>query len=797
MRSIKISIEKPPRHKRIKLIYNFQTDYHRKITLARNLKRNVKRFVLKELQDSDPDSSDCSSSSRDLELSKYSIDSENLSDTMSSQNSDSNVDTQETDNRLSSVQVGSNSEAFFKTESNNLDGITNLKINDNLTNCEETGSTKKPVTYFDESLKSIKLHKPEGIADSKQVNDLNNSVVSDNSEQSVYIADSKDAFELEKNCNSESCQLDGLVASGETGNANNSVELDNQKETNNSEKSHNLEKEDDNNDISVERTQNEYLASQQKALRHLKMAIQHIVHLKDLLSVALEKRYLSFDGIMDAMDDEIVTTKTKEEFDGFERIQQNFPRLSKVFKTEASKLKGQRTPINYYQNLQRLVNNWGGFHEGKRIFGRLKSLSENSDYVNIFEVVKSVTPINDDKPTTSKNAVNNVETNLKVILPPELMGVAYLHIQITHEYVDCFRTALNNVVPQEDNVEGEEWEKTLQQAQNVLTSRELFDYLASETVTLTAVTPHLVMDNIILLTIHPGVQLIITLCEAHNYDMKECCLSSYYDCILKSSLQQLILKEILKNERVVMPHPASAPFSANEQEFLAGPSAFRGEFVQKKQEKSFLEKFIMYAKNIYLVQRIKSLFDEWSRETTDTQMILHLMPFSDVTKVCFKLQLIIQGYEGLVNSAVSIEIMEGTIKCIYISGEVYRNLKDPIELRDVLRNLISIHKILCVQRLSEFMGWIVLSCHKNLHDSQLGIFSSCMISLPTESIRISVTISHEPDVDPRVLVSRSLRNNLQVQVQELREVQLDRMIGKNFLEKFDILLGLYSKAMKH
>ena len=60
------------------------------------------------------------------------------------------------------------------------------------------------------------------------------------------------------------------------------------------------------------------------------------------------------------------------------------------------------------------------------------------------------------------------------------------------------------------------WQEKLENAQNVLFCKELFNQLAKEAVSLQPAIPHLVVGNQITATIFPGIHLLIALCHSDS-----------------------------------------------------------------------------------------------------------------------------------------------------------------------------------------------------------------------------------------------------------------------------------------
>lgn len=142
---------------------------------------------------------------------------------------------------------------------------------------------------------------------------------------------------------------------------------------------------------------------------------------------------------------------------------------------------------------------------------------------------------------------------------------------------------------------------------------------------------------------------------------------------------------------------------------------------------------------------------------------------------------------------------------------------EPQELRDLIFCHINQHQILAVQALAKCMGWQFLSNSSHLglgNVEPLGNASSCMLASPTgnysdfyDSILIiffigdrviavrcepqagvQVSIAHSPRTDffPSRLVSERKWEHLGGAFRDLR---LDKMEGKNFLHKMELLMA--------
>lgn len=196
----------------------------------------------------------------------------------------------------------------------------------------------------------------------------------------------------------------------------------------------------------------------------------------------------------------------------------------------------------------------------------------------MFEVTKAededgvVSPPGSPRPGNSNIVSPKTNSTLRVNVPTELQGVAYIKV-ITQKDQEDLVTATVNLQGHGPNITQPPvgiWQKTLEFAQNVLFCKELFNQLAREAVQLQAPIPHVVVGNQIRATLLPGIQLIISLCHTTSFDSPNAGPINDHDHVLEHSLHQLLREVHHKNTHHPFPHPASGPIGPSKKRMLAG-----------------------------------------------------------------------------------------------------------------------------------------------------------------------------------------------------------------------------------
>ncbi|RZC35281.1 mediator of RNA polymerase II transcription subunit 17 [Asbolus verrucosus] len=263
------------------------------------------------------------------------------------------------------------------------------------------------------------------------------------------------------------------------------------------------------------------------ARNKLRNAFQEVCVLADVLAIAKDKRYM----VLDPVQQEPIETKPmvqiyarKKALAGAASVLLTGAERLKTSQNEAAR---NRAVPDFHIELLRLRQNWRLKKVSNTIIGDLSYRTAGSKYTQTgtFEVTKAE---DDDKtnsppsspvpggPTPTKN-----NSALRVLIPSELQGVAYIEVLCQKDQEDLCSANINLLGsgPPASNPDMH-WQQKLEAAQNVLFCKELFNQLAKEAVQLQAPIPHMVVGNQIMATVFPGIQLIIGLCHSTTGDKK-------------------------------------------------------------------------------------------------------------------------------------------------------------------------------------------------------------------------------------------------------------------------------------
>ncbi|KRT83710.1 hypothetical protein AMK59_4609 [Oryctes borbonicus] len=543
----------------------------------------------------------------------------------------------------------------------------------------------------------------------------------------------------------------------------------------------------------------------------LRSALQEVCVLADVLAIAKDKRYV----VLDPVQQEPIDTKP---------IVQMYARkkalagAANVLLTGAERLKNSQNEAvqnrsNFHFELLRLRQNWRLKKVSNSIIGDLSYRTAGSKYSQpgIFEVSKAEDEEKSSSPPNSPlpGAQPSVKSYsaLRVTVPSELQGVAYISVLCQKDQEDLFSTNVNLLSsgPSTSNTDVH-WQQKLEAAQNVLFCKELFNQLAKEAVQLQAPIPHMVVGNQIMATVLPGIQLIIGLCHSTSGDKKipaAAPAKTEHDHVLEHSLHQLLREVHHRNTHHPFPHPASGPLGPSKKRSLAGPNATdRYDLLEMTKSETLLEQIIKQAQHFFMRIRIGYVLDTIAKEVKDPLICSHWNSLNSPTQSCVKINIITHGYDVVYRTPLVIHIGEKTLKCICRDGKVMHMSYEPQELRDLIFCHINQHQILAVQSLAKIMGWQFLanSLHLGIGSVELlGNASSCILASPNGdrliAVRcvppqtgVQVSVAHSPRSDffPSRLVTERKWEHLGGQ---FRDVRLDKMEGRNFLHKMELLMA--------
>uniref|UniRef100_A0A1B6HAW6 Mediator of RNA polymerase II transcription subunit 17 n=4 Tax=Homalodisca TaxID=139475 RepID=A0A1B6HAW6_9HEMI len=348
------------------------------------------------------------------------------------------------------------------------------------------------------------------------------------------------------------------------------------------------------------------------------------------------------------------------------------------------------------------------------------------------------------------------------------------------------------------------WQQRLEAAQNVLFCKELFNQLAKEAVQLQSPIPHMVVGNQIMATVLPGLQMIIELC--HSGTGKKSSTpqnqSPDHDHVLEHSLHQLLREVHHKNTHHPFPHPSSAPIGPSKRRCLAGPNAAdRHQLLEMSKSQTLLEEIIQQAQHFFMRLRTQYVLDAIAKDVKDPLIVSHWNGLNSPTLSCVKVNIVSSGYDTICRTSLVVHIGEKSLKCVGRDGRVVHMSYETQELRDLIYCQIYQHQITGVQALAKCMGWQFLanSFHLGIGAVEmLGNASSCILASPIGDRMIAVrceplggvqvSIAHSPRKDffSGQLVKERKWENLGG---AFKEVRWDKMEGKNFLNKMELLMA--------
>lgn len=544
----------------------------------------------------------------------------------------------------------------------------------------------------------------------------------------------------------------------------------------------------------------------------LRNALTEVCVLADVLTIAKEKRYM----VLDPVPQEQIETKPMVQVYARKKALAGAASVlltgAERLRTSQTELVRNRTTPDFHIELLRLRQNWRLKKVSNSIIGDLSYRTAGSKYTQtgMFEVTKAEEDEKSNSPPASPSPsgtpVTKSNSALRVTVPSELQGVAYIEVLCQKDQEDLCSANINLLGSAPASTSPDmHWQQKLEAAQNVLFCKELFNQLAKEAVQLQAPIPHMVVGNQIMATVLPGIQLIIGLCHSTSNDKKTVVpppTKTEHDHVLEHSLHQLLREVHHKNTHHPFPHPSSGPLGPSKKRCLAGPmAADRYELLEMTKSQTLLEQIIQQAQHFFMRMRTEYVLDTIAKEVKDPLIVSHWNSLNSPTQSCVKINIMTHGYDAVCRTPLVIHVGEKSLKCICRDGKVMHMSYEPQELRDLIFYHINQHQILAVQALAKCMGWQFLanSSHLGLGTVEpLGNASSCILSSPTgdrviavrcepqTGVQVSIAYSPRSDFFPSRLVSERKWEHLGGAFRDLR---LDKMEGKNFLHKMELLMA--------
>jgi mediator of RNA polymerase II transcription subunit 17 len=416
----------------------------------------------------------------------------------------------------------------------------------------------------------------------------------------------------------------------------------------------------------------------------LKDALTEMAVLSDVITVATRdcgkdpatgnpRRYMVLDGPVQYEPPEPRPTVTllakKKSLDVPAKILQAGAEHLKSLQNENKK---NRTAEDFHFELLRLRQNWRLKKVSNTILGDLSYRTAGSQYKQsgVFEVVKAddsaSLPVADSATaamaaasastaagSSAADADKAQKSALKVNVPSELEGIAYIQVTIQKESEQLVTTNLSHFGAFGANPPDQHWQKKLEAAQNVLFCKELFAQLAKEAIKLQAPIPHMVVGNQITASLFLDIQLIISLCHSTGSE-KKCGGGSGgsgagggaaaasggtggsasapppqsqrdHSHVLEHSLHQLLRLQHSRNINPDSPCLSSAPVGISKRRRLAGPrAADRRSLMDMATRQTLLEQIIQQAQHVVLRLRTMFVLDTMAKDLKDPLITCHL-----------------------------------------------------------------------------------------------------------------------------------------------------------------------------
>ncbi|PSN33125.1 Mediator of RNA polymerase II transcription subunit 17 [Blattella germanica] len=519
----------------------------------------------------------------------------------------------------------------------------------------------------------------------------------------------------------------------------------------------------------------------------LRNALTEVCVLADVLAIAKEKRYMVLDPVpQDPMETKpmVQVYARKKALAGAAAV---LLAGAERLRASQNELARNRTTPDFHIELLRLRQNWRLKKVSNSIIGDLSYRTAGSKYAQtgMFEVTKAEEePQVTGSPPPSPGAATGAgppkaSSALRVTVPSELQGVAYIEVLCQKDQEDLCSATINLLGsgPTSTNPDVH-WQQKLEAAQNVLFCKELFNQLAKEAVL-------------------PGIQLIIGLCHSTGTDKKPTptpSQKSEHDHVLEHSLHQLLREVHHKNTHHPFPHPSSGPI---------GPSKKHLTYEEtiNINIQTLLEQIIQQAQHFFMRLRTEYVLDTIAKEVKDPLIVSHWNALNSPTQSCVKIKIMTHGYDTICRTSLVVHVGEKSLKCVCRDGRVMHMSYEPQELRDLIFCQIYQHQITAVQALAKCMGWQVLanSTHLGLGAVEpLGNASSCILASPIgdrmiavrcepqTGVQVAIAQSPRKDFFPGQLVKERKWENLGG---SFKEVRWDKMEGKNFLNKMELLMS--------
>jgi len=538
----------------------------------------------------------------------------------------------------------------------------------------------------------------------------------------------------------------------------------------------------------------------------LKNALTEVCVLSDVLSITKQKHYMVLDPISQEAPDSRPIAQLLAKKKALQSAAQVLQVGAERLRTTQVEMNRTKPYADFHLELLRLRQHWRLKKLGNTIVGDLSYRTAGSRFWQggTFEVSKSEeSPVipPDPVPTPSPRPYGA----LKVTIPSELEGISYIQVTIQKDQgtLCSARLTIPNPPPTHTGADTH-WHQRLEAAQNVLFCKELFSQLAREAVQLEDPIPHMVVGNQITASLFPGIQLIIGLCHSSVQDKKTPSppQKAEHNHVLEHSLHQLLREAHHRNIHHPMPHPTTATLGVSKKRRLAGPDAYdRHTLIKMVNLETLLEQIIRQAQHVVLRLRTMYVIDTLAKEFKDPLIMAHWNCLNNPTQSCVKVNIMTHGYETICRTALVVHVGHKTLKAICREGRVVHMSYEPQELRDLILCKIAQHQVNAVLSLSKLMSWQILSSSSH---SGVGtvepLGNAFTVSLASPNGDRVIALRYGAQTGVQVLVQSSPRKDFYPSqlVKDLRwenlggnfrEVRWDRMEGRSFVNKMELLMS--------
>ncbi|XP_022101290.1 mediator of RNA polymerase II transcription subunit 17-like isoform X2 [Acanthaster planci] len=457
-------------------------------------------------------------------------------------------------------------------------------------------------------------------------------------------------------------------------------------------------------------------------------------------------------------------------------------------------------PNDFHADLLRLRQHWRLKKVGANILGDLSFRTAGSRFWHsgTFEVTKTTDM--DSEAAEKKN-----QTPLKVTIPSDIEGTSHIQVLIQEGEADIATAFLPQ--PSRSRVSPDaHWQERLEAAQTVLFCKEVFAQIAREAVQLKSPVPHIVVGNQIFCTLFPGVQLCLTLCHNTSTDSQtEPVKQPNHSHALEHSLHQLLRELHRSNMGGATPRPITSALTVSKKRRLAGPQAIsRKELTDSQQGECLLEKVLKQAKHIVLRKRVADVITQLSCDLQDPIILVHWSAHSQPLVCTAKVHISTSGYEQIATTLLQLTVEVDQIRVLCKDGRVIHANHEEQQLKDLIQCQISQHQISSMLSLSKSMSMHILHYNFQLgvgSASKLGNASSVLVS--THHGQRMVAVRSDPLNGITVLVKgcknphdTEHKSNVvtdpkwETIMTDYREVDLERIPGRSFVNKMELLMAV-------